>query len=231
MRELSDADLDAVLHSVGEHLEVGGGRADATERLADHTDRQRPMLRSAAVLLAVVLAATVAVAPVRRTLAGWLWIGHTEITATVAEGSDSLPELTDGSEPITRAEAAATGIPVDAIGATPLGDPERWARPVEGGVLALWSEGSTTLWIRSADGDTGVLLRKLVGADADVRRIAGLGDAALSIRGDHVLQTPARRVGAGTVVLWTDAGLEHRLESHLRLDRMVDVAGAIDEAT
>jgi hypothetical protein len=46
--------------------------------------------------------------------------------------------------------------------------------------------------------------------------------------GEHVLETPMRRIKAATVVLWTDAETEYRLESDLDEATMLDIARALD---
>ena len=48
------------------------------------------------------------------------------------------------------------------------------------------------------------------------------------VTGEHILETPFRRVRAGTVVLWTDADTEYRLESDLDPATMLDIAHALD---
>ncbi len=60
------------------------------------------------------------------------------------------------------------------------------------------------------------------------RAIDGLGDAALIVTGGHVLETPYRRVKAGTVLLWTDGATEYRLESDLDEATMLDIAHDLD---
>ena len=72
------------------------------------------------------------------------------------------------------------------------------------------------------------LYLKLIDAGQDAEPIDGLGDAALTVTGEHILETPYRRVRAGPVVLWTDADTEYRLESDLDLATMLDIARALD---
>jgi hypothetical protein len=48
------------------------------------------------------------------------------------------------------------------------------------------------------------------------------------VTGEHVLETPYRRVKAGTVLLWTEGAAEYRLESDLDETTMLDIAHALD---
>ncbi len=54
-----------------------------------------------------------------------------------------------------------------------------------------------------------------------VRDVPGLGDQALVLEGDHVLDTPGRSLAATTAVLWLDEGREFRLEAAVPADRLV----------
>lgn len=231
MHEITDARLEAILRSVGDHLDVGDEAPVARVRsIARRPGRHRHLVGAAAALL-VVVAVGLALAPVRRTVATWLSIGDTEITMQVADHTSDpsgLPTLVDGAERYPLEEAAPSIVPGDAVRGTPLGPPDGIAVPAEGGVLLLWSQGSTTLWIRRPDVDAGTLFRKLVDVGDDVGRVDRLGDGALAVRGVHVLVTPSRRVAANTVLLWTERAREYRLESDLPLDEMITVARAID---
>ena len=57
--------------------------------------------------------------------------------------------------------------------------------------------------------------------------MTGLGDEAVLITGDHVLQTPQRQIAAGTVLLWISDDIEYRLESTLTEEEIVEIARAI----
>jgi len=56
--------------------------------------------------------------------------------------------------------------------------------------------------------------------------VSDLGDYAVLIAGDHVLDTPSRRVAAGTVLWWLADGQQWRLESQLDPATMLTMAHA-----
>ena len=91
----------------------------------------------------------------------------------------------------------------------------------------VWGDGASTLWVHRADVPAPVLVKQLIAADQQAQVVAGIGDGALSITGDHVLVTPHRTIAAGTVLLWTDGPTELRLESDLPLDTMIAAARQI----
>jgi hypothetical protein len=114
---------------------------------------------------------------------------------------------------VTTAEAErALARPLPSTAALDLGPPDRLMTPPEGGALLAWRDG-TTLWLLPSDDPADPLLDKLVGDDGSVTRLADLGDGGAVVTGDHVLQTPHRRVAADTVVLWVADGLQLRLET------------------
>jgi hypothetical protein len=92
-----------------------------------------------------------------------------------------------------------------------LGRPDEAGRPPEGGVVLAWKEGSTTLWVLPAHDGPAVV--KQLGAEDRAEVIAGVGEAAVLIEGDHVLSTPARELAADRVLWWIVSTREHRLES------------------
>jgi hypothetical protein len=108
-----------------------------------------------------------------------------------------------------------------------LGRPDLLAIPPEGGVVKAWPRGRTSLWILPNDDDGGSLFKKLLTFEDSARPVAGLGDEALLIQGSHVLQTPTRRVAAGRVLLWTEDGLQYRLESDLTTRQMIEIARSV----
>ena len=103
----------------------------------------------------------------------------------------------------------------------------RVAVPQEGGVLMAWPSGRTTLWVHSNETNGTGFVHKLLTFDDHATTVPGLGDAAVLVEGDHVLQTPQRRVAAGRTLLWVDKGLEYRLESDLPAGRMIDIARSV----
>lgn len=224
-----DGHLDAVLASIGEHLVV---EADGTPQQQPSRAARRRVLAVAAAVLAAAAIGVVAVAPVREAVADWLGIGTTRVERSAEPPSGAgLPPMVSGLQDLTRAEAegalGALGRRLPDTDGTALGPPDRFGRPPEGGVMLIWDEGDTTLWIHPTSLRAETLYRKLVGATTDIRPVDGLGDGALLIGGDHILVTPHRRLAATTVLLWTDSGVEYRLESNLAPDTMIATARAI----
>jgi hypothetical protein len=232
----SETRLTQVLASVGEHLDTDPARAMAHAPMPA-LSRLRPSwpprrwLAVAAMITAVVVAATLAIAPVREAVADFLGIGSTSIDVVPGPDADpvGLPTIDEGLIDLSRSAAESRlGHALPDVAGTPLGEPDRIASMPEGGVLIAWSDGATTLWIHDAMMPTDDLSRKLIDAGQDAEAIDGLGDAALTVTGDHILETPYRRVRAGTVVLWTEGDTEYRLESDLDLSTMLDIAHALD---
>jgi hypothetical protein len=232
----SEARLAQVLSSVGEHLDTDPATALAQAPVPVVTGFRpswppRIWLAVAAAVAAVVIAATLAIAPVREAVADFLGIGSTSVELVPEPDADpvGLPTIDEGLLDLSRSAAEIRlGRVLPDVAGTPLGEPDRIASMPEGGVLLGWSDGATTLWIHGAMMPTDDLYVKLIDAGQDAEPIDGLGDAALAVHGEHILDTPHRRIRAGTVVLWTDAATEYRLESDLDLSTMLDIARALD---
>jgi hypothetical protein len=232
----TDEQLALVLASVGEHLVLidepapEHGSPVPSSGAGSESWRRQGMAVAAAVVLVVALAVGALVAPVREAVADWLGLGSTRIEQTPDGRSDpaGLPSLDATLVPVTPAAAAAElGQPLPEIDTTLLGAPNLVALAPEGGVIMGWDQGETTLWVRRLGDPADVWMHKLASLDVRIEQVDGLGDAALSVEGDHVLATPDRRLAADTVVLWIDVGLEYRLESDLDLETMLDIARAV----
>ena len=179
----------------------------------------------------MLVGATLAIAPVREAVADFLGIGSTAVEVVPESEADpaGLPTIDAGLIDITPSAAASRlGHALPDVAATSLGEPDRIMAMPEGGVLLAWSDGATTLWIHSGTMPGDMLFKKLIDAGQDARAIDELGDAALVVTGQHVLETPYRRVKAGTVLLWTDEATEYRLESDLDEATMIDIAHDLD---
>lgn len=245
---ISDDRLEAVLTSVGRHLEIpvtafvpGGetnldARADAGDAaVADTASRRvvtsRRVLAVAAVFVMIVAVGAV-VSPVRDAVADWLGLRHVEISYEPIDPVDDLDEVfIDGVEPIDLdAALRRSGLDIETVAGSRLGTPELAGLPPEGGGGAVfqWASGATTLWAR--DDATGILnpVSKGVGPHVDVEPIGGLGDDAVLIEGEHRLHTPVRDVVAGNVLWWRSGDREFRLESALPGDEMVEIAHQFD---
>ena len=216
----SDARLETILMSVGDHLVVDAGPV----RAASPWPRR---LAIAAVVLIVVLFVSVAIAPVREAIADWLGIGHTRIVK-VEGGVDAtgLPSIQERLTPISRDEAeAALQHPLPTV--TDLGDPDLLVRSPEGGVIMGWTKGDTTLWVHAEGLEPGPFFDKLLATGEQVEHVTGVGDDALYVEGTHILETPGRKLAARSVLLWVDGGVEYRLESNLGRDEMIAIAHSV----
>ncbi len=225
----SDARLEMVLTSVGEHLVVVPARSTtATSSAASPWPRR---LAVAAAVLVVALVATLVVAPAREAVARWLGIGSTRIERVPDGTSDpsGLPTISSALTPATVEEAEeALGGALPVVEA--LGPREAVYVAPEGGVILSWPEGSTTLWIRDPDFEPTIFVKKLVDAGEPAESIQGVGDEALLVEGSHILETPHRRLAANTVLLWVDGDKEYRLESDLDRDSMIEIAQSVSPA-
>ena len=228
--------LEEVLASVGHHLELPE-RPDATQQgelppSAPPRGVGGGRRRAAAIVAAaaVVALAVVLVDPsTRAAVADLLGIGTTRIEISVALPADAgrLPHVAHGLDPIADEEVAGIlgQAPPDTSG-TALGPPDVRYRMPEGGVLLAWNEAAATLWVRPmADGD--VLVRKLLIAESRVEPVDDLGREAVIIDDSHVLETPNRRLAAGTVLLWYDDRWEYRLEAELPHGDLIGVGRAV----
>lgn len=215
--------LEEVLASVGEHLVV---EPDTEAEPADDLAARRwpRRLLAAAVTVAVLAGATLAIAPARRAVSGWFRAGRIEVQIGVENVDGSLPVFTDAVERIDPAAAAALlGAEMPDLGGSTLGDPSDWWTIPEGGVLVGWPDGETSLWIVATDSEDPVIKKTLISGN-DVREVAGLGDIAFAVEGEHIVQTPHRRVAAASVVAWADGDLTFRLEGAAEVDELVDLA-------
>lgn len=228
----TDQQLEAVLASVGRHLVVPVG-SPAVVTLPARSAARRPartaLLVAAAAAIVLLVAGSV-VTPVREAVADWLGIGSTSIERVRGPEGDSrgLPALAAEAVPISRAAARAElGQALPVVRDDRLGAPTLRALPREGGVMMVWPRGKTTLWVHRDPGDSAMFVKKLLNLRDRVTPVSGLGNMAALIEGEHVLETPARRVAAGRVVIWVADGLEYRLESELPGDEMVAVARSV----
>jgi hypothetical protein len=216
----TDERLDAALLALGDGLDVPGDEHLVFVRPPTTLRRRRwPLLVAAAVLLIVL--AIVAIAPARETVARWFGVTIERDDGATAQGSfaDDVAPI-DVDDGLDRAGLEAT-----VFDGTALGRPDAAGVPPEGGVLLAWRDGATTLWVRPGDDDV-MVVKKLIGSQ-QAELIDDLGDYAVLIDGDHVLDTPARRVAAGRVLWWLDDGRQWRLESELDATTMLAVGHAL----
>ena len=115
--------------------------------------RSRRWLAIAAAIVAVLVGATLAIAPVREAVADFLGIGSTEIEVVPESEADpaGLPTIDAGLVDITTSAAESRlGQALPDVAPTSLGEPDRIMAMPEGGVLLAWADGATTLWIHDA---------------------------------------------------------------------------------
>ena len=67
----------------------------------------------------------------------------------------------------------------------------------------------------------------MAGGATVVTEVPDLGDGGVAITGEHLLQTPHRRVRADNVVIWTDGELTFRLDGAADLEALIAVAGQL----
>ena len=206
---LDDERLAAVLASVGEHLVVDAPASAATVGSAGRTWR-RPLLAAAAVLA-------------RRCRHGrWPSPRHggpsADGSAPGASRSRStgvavptgLPSFADPTERIDPAAAdEVLGRPMPGW-TRAAGPAERVVVPARGRRARRLADGET-LWMSPATMATSWSKKVAGGADVLIE-LRDLGDGGVAITGEHLLQTPHRRVAADNVVAWTDGELTFRLD-------------------
>lgn len=243
--------LEVTLASIGRHLEIP---PEPTGPMAlGRPRRWRPTgrLLVAAVVLVIAAAGVAIFFPsARAAVADLFGIGSTRIEITdqdpvdgahdgafdgahdgvgggVVDGPE-LPHVAEGLPRVSADEAAGLlGGELPDTSGTTLGPPEAIDRMPEGGVLLAWRDDTVTLWVRATTEPTtgpGIVLRKLIGAGADVESVDGLGTEALIITDAHLLQTPQRRLAAQRVLLWYDDDHEYRFEADLAPADLIAIA-------
>lgn len=242
----TDARLEAILASIGELLDIGDrDEADRVEPVTPldaesssvrpmRPDR-RPVLLVAAAVVVVVLMAMVAITPAREAVADLLHIGSTRIERVPEPAATTTQPRTangivDGLDRIDTAAAAARlgrSLPDTTAGALGAPDATYAARTPADGVVLVWQERTTTLWIRRSPVGDAIVYAKQIGAQNGVEIVAGLGDSAIAITGPHTLTTPDRTVAAGNVVLWVRDRIEYRLEAGRPTSELIAIARAI----
>lgn len=230
---MADDRLEDVLESVGRHLVID--RTDDDECApAEHRRRRwrtvrRRMVAAAAAVL-VLIGAVAAIAPARRAVGGWLRAGGIDVRVDPQFGrTDSdLPSFIDGATGIESGHIAALlGRPPPDLSATSLGEPGGWWTVPEGGVVATWDQGETSLWIVPTDGQQSDMIDKFAATADAVTGLPQLGDGGFAVGGTHELQTQHRRVAANSVVAWSGGSLTFRLESSIDLDDLISIAEEI----
>lgn len=228
--EFSNDRLEAVLRSIGNHLEIPPQRhaEPASSARARRRERSGRILAVAATV-AVVATGVLLVPSARSAVADLLGIGSTriEITGEEAQEVKDLPHIAQGLTPISIDQATRiVGRELPDMRATILGPPEAVYQMPEGGVLLAWRSDAASLWVRS-NTDTEIIFAKLVGSGQDIETVDDLGTQALLITDTHILQTPQRRLSAKAVLLWQDDTYEYRLEADLAGTELVDLARSI----
>lgn len=228
-----DDRLEDVLASVGRSLviDVTAGAAVAPTRNGRrncHDPRRR--LFVAAMALAVVVGAVVSIAPARRAVGGWLRAGRIDVSVepNIGRHSVELPSFINGATPIERGRITELlGQRAPDVESTSLGPPNGWWTVPEGGVVATWESGATSLWIVPTDQHQSGMIDKLVDAADLATGLPQLGDGGFAVSGAHVMQTEHRRLAADSVVAWQDGALTFRFESEIDLDKLITIAEAI----
>ena len=234
---MADDRLDEVLASIGRHLVIDTPAGDLVMPAGDSggTSSQwsgrRGRLLVAAVIVAVVAASVVSIAPARRVVGGWLRAGRIDVSVdpnmTIEPG---LPGFIDAATPIDQSYATTLlGHTPPDLASSSLGVPDGWWTVPEGGVLLTWTETVTSLWmVPTGEHEAGHIDKIVRVADAEHPTwLPDLGNGGIAIDAPHLVLTPQRRVAAGSVVAWDVGGITFRLESTLDIDELVLVAESI----
>ena len=153
----SEARLAQVLASVGEHLDTDPATAIAPPPVASRLRPAWPTRRwlaVAAAIAAVVVAATLAIAPVREAVADFLGIGSTSVDVVPEPEADpvGLPTIDDGLDRRSARQRRSPGWGTPC----PTSPRRRSANPIasrrcpRAACSLVWSDGATTLWIHGA---------------------------------------------------------------------------------
>lgn len=224
--ELTSDRLEAVLTSIGHHLEIPPAPAEPMAAVPRASRRRPGPMLVAAAALAVAVGGVALIPSTRAAVADLLGIGSTRVEVVGDEpiGETELPHIAQGLTEISIDEATTIlGGELPDTADTALGPPEAVYRMPEGGVLLAWRDDTATLWVRDAT-ETEIIVRKLVGSGEDVESVDGVGTEALLITDVHLLETPRRRVAAQRVLLWYDADHEYRLEADMAPADLIAIA-------
>lgn len=227
--EFTTERLEAVLISIGHHLEIPQRPAELTAARPAGLRKRTSQLLLAAAAVAVLLGSVLLVPSTRAAIADLFGIGSTriEITGDAPLDQTELPHISQGLTRVSVDEATAiVGDDLPDTSGTPLGPPEAIYRMPEGGVLLAWRGDTATLWIRAAT-DTEIIFRKLLSTGESIETVNGLGTEALIITDPHLLQTPQRRLSARNVLLWHDNEREYRFEADMTGAELIDIARSL----
>lgn len=223
--------LDDVLASVGRHLLIDPAADDAGMPAAaiGTGSRTRSRLLAAAIVIAILAGSIASIPPARRAVGGWLRVGRIEVSVDPNATIDAtLPSFLDAATPIEPARVAAVlGQPPPDLASTPLGGPEGWWTVPEGGAVATWSAGRTSLWILPVDIPDYWFIDKMTTSRDVVVELPELGDGGLAVRWAHLMETPHRLVAADSVVVWAEDALMFRLEADRDLDVLIAAAESV----
>ncbi|MEM7140322.1 MAG: hypothetical protein AAF548_04755 [Actinomycetota bacterium] len=223
--------LEARLRDLRERIEP----TDVDIRLDLDPDRRRatgsaPIVRAAAIVIIVVFAAVLAIAPARTAVADWLGIGSTAVTIDAELPATSGPEppaapTDDPAETVASDASAALGVIISLPLDAELGDPTGWEIRDRGDFEELvveWPAVRLTAW----PADVGAILRKVT-TNEPVRdaRLDTDGEPALWITGPHVRIVGVDAISEDATLLWIRDGVEYRLSGvDLTLDRAIEIA-------
>ncbi len=219
MTNLSEEHLVELLTRIGPDL-VLPDSGPPSFLVSPARSRTRRRITAIVATIALIGSGAIAIPPVRAAIKSWFGIGSTRIeisptppsvTANAGISSD-LPRITQ--------KAAASllgqlGTELPELDDPSLGTPI-FAEMPEGGVVAVWNDGST-LWVHGATIQPSMLFKKLASDNNVIRPLGDLGDDGVIIEGDHFLQTPHRVVAASTTVLWIRGTTEFRFEADGRI--------------
>ncbi len=232
-------DLEHALNDLAEHLDVPDRehwRVDLTRRLTGRTPLRRrnraTALVAAAAAIVVLGAGVVAVAPARRSVAGWLGIGAVEVrqSAPPPTGPTSSSSTRPPVRPIDLATARRQ-VQFEITTPSDAGPPSRVSvdRRVPGGLVTLAYDRFTLVEIATHPSEP--VIAKFVGG-GPIQDVAVRGDAGMWITDAHSIgyidRTGRLRPGtlrrSGPVLVWTREDVTYRVEGPHTLDDAMAIA-------
>jgi hypothetical protein len=238
----TDDALGAALADLGAHLRVPEhplwtrvrAELDASDTWGAPVGGRAPWSRrtrvlvALAVVLVVLLAATLSVAPARRAVADFLGIGSTSITHDRDARSRDLPTARDdvpsgADERSLRAELARADLFV--LAPEVVGPPSAWRVDPDSETVVVY--GDVVLGQRR-EGEVPALKR--VPPTGRVESTTVGARPAYWIEGPHTRQLDGRGYRSESALLWVVDGVELRLEGNLPLASMRRVAESVERA-
>ena len=214
----TDDRLDAALLALADQLDVPGDGG-----LADRPAPRRPA-RPSWLAAATVVPSSPAWSPSHRRARRWPAGSVSASSATTARRRRARSPTASRSSTSTRRSALA-GLDRATFEAAPLGLPDAAGTPPEGGRRAVVERRRHDVVGAPGDDDV-VVVKRLIGS-RQAELVSDLGDYAVLIDGDHVLDTPSRASPPARCCGGWPTDRQWRLESQLDPATMLTMARAL----